>query len=43
MKYNVSLANVEGESRTFQERHYYLPFGTDRLADNPELVENPGC
>ena len=41
-KYEISLVNAEGDARTFQERHYYLPLGTEKLADNPNLVENPG-
>lgn len=41
-KYQISIVNGEGGARTFQERHYYLPLGVDRLADNPNLVENPG-
>jgi len=31
-----------GQIRTFAEKNYYLPIGKDRLADNPNLVENPG-
>ncbi len=41
-KYQVRLVNAEGRPRVFQERHYYLPLGADRLAQNPALVENPG-
>lgn len=41
-KYQISLKNAEGVARTFQERHYYYPLGVNRLADNPNLVENPG-
>lgn len=41
-EYNISLRNAEGSARIFQERHYYLPLGVSRLADNPNLVENPG-
>jgi hypothetical protein len=29
-------------ARVFQDRHYYLPITTNRVADNPNLVENPG-
>jgi hypothetical protein len=29
-------------ARVFQERHYYLPITVNRIADNPNLVENPG-
>ncbi len=42
-KYTMKLKSGEyGDIRTFQEKHYYLPLGTDRLADNPNLIENPG-
>jgi hypothetical protein len=42
-KYTMKLKSGEyGDVRTFQEKHYYLPLGIDRLADNPNLVENPG-
>jgi len=41
-KYDISLKNGDPRARTFQQRHYYLPLGVDRVADNPELVENPG-
>lgn len=41
-KYKISLINGEGAARVFQERNYYLPIGIARLADNPNLVENPG-
>lgn len=40
--YQVTLTNAEGGARVFQDRHYYLPLGVDRLAENPNLVENPG-
>lgn len=29
-------------ARVFQDRHYYLPLTVNRLADNPNLIENPG-
>jgi len=29
-------------ARVFQDRHYYLPITVNRIADNPNLVENPG-
>jgi len=41
-KYQVTLVNGEGNARTFQDRHYYLPLGVGRTADNPNLDENPG-
>lgn len=41
-KYQISLKNAEGVERTFQERHYYYPLGINRLADNTNLVDNPG-
>lgn len=41
-KYKISFVNGEGRPRTFQERHYYLPLGANRVAENPNLVENPG-
>lgn len=40
-KYIITLKNAEGTARVFQPRHYYLPLGIDRIADNPSLVENP--
>ncbi|MFS4416934.1 RagB/SusD family nutrient uptake outer membrane protein [Maribacter sp. 2307ULW6-5] len=40
--YNITLKNAEPEMRQFGEERYYLPFGLDRLADNPNLVQNPG-
>jgi hypothetical protein len=41
-KYDFILKNGDPSSRTFQQRHYYLPLGVSRIADNPNLVENPG-
>ncbi len=41
-KYDFHLKNAEAGVRTFQERHYYLPLGVSRIADNPNLIENPG-
>lgn len=41
-RYDFHLVNGERGERTFQERHYYLPLGVNRIADNPNLVENPG-
>ncbi|HKL31290.1 MAG TPA: RagB/SusD family nutrient uptake outer membrane protein [Tangfeifania sp.] len=41
-KYDFHLKNGDRSERVFQDRHYYLPLGVGRLADNPNLVENPG-
>lgn len=41
-KYKISFVNGEDAPRVFQGRNYYLPLGISRLADNPNLVENPG-
>lgn len=42
-KYTLKIKNGEyGNIRTFAERNYYFPLGLDRIADNPNLVENPG-
>lgn len=41
-RYEFHLKAGDPSARTFQERHYYLPLGVGRLADNPNLVENPG-
>lgn len=41
-KYIITLKNAEGAARVFLPRHYYLPLGISRIADNPSLVENPG-
>lgn len=42
-KYTMKLIDGDFKQiRTFAERNYYLPIGKDRLADNPNLVENPG-
>jgi len=41
-KYDFMYKNGDPSSRTFQDRHYYLPLGVTRVADNPELIENPG-
>lgn len=41
-KYNFHLKVGDPRARTFQERHYYLPLGVNRIADNPMLDENPG-
>jgi hypothetical protein len=41
-RYIITLKAAEGAARVFQPRHYYLPLGIGRIADNPSLVENPG-
>lgn len=41
-KYIVTLKNAENQEREFEPQRYYLPFGQGRLADNPNLVQNPG-
>ena len=42
-KYRIELVNASPETvaRTFQERNYYLPLGVNRVAENPNLIENP--
>ena len=41
-RYIITLKNAEGATRVFLPKHYYLPLGINRIADNPSLVENPG-
>lgn len=42
-KYTMKIKDADfGKIRTFAERNYYFPIGLGRLADNPNLVENPG-
>lgn len=42
-KYTLKLKGADfNQIRTFTERNYYFPIGLDRIADNPNLVENPG-
>ncbi len=42
-KYQLKLKDADyGQIRTFQEKNYYLPIGIEWLADNPNLIENPG-
>jgi hypothetical protein len=41
-KYIIALINAEGVARTFLDRNYYLPLGVNRVAENPNFVENPG-
>ncbi|GAB3651596.1 RagB/SusD family nutrient uptake outer membrane protein [Echinicola sediminis] len=41
-EYYITLTNAEAQARVFQERHYYFALGRGKLAENPNLVENPG-
>jgi hypothetical protein len=42
-KYSLRLKDGDfGRIRTFAERNYYLPIRLSRIAENPNLVENPG-
>jgi hypothetical protein len=41
-KYIITLKNAEGEERTFGPERYYLPISLSLIADNPNLVQNPG-
>ena len=41
-KYDFILKNGDTGTRVFQQRHYYFPLGVNRIADNPNLIENPG-
>ncbi|EAZ79711.1 putative outer membrane protein [Algoriphagus machipongonensis] len=41
-KYVITLKNAENQIRVFEPNRYYLPFGINRLADNSNLVQNPG-
>jgi hypothetical protein len=43
-KYIVQIVpNIDGTPIPyFDEKHYYLPIGLSRTANNPKLVENPG-
>ncbi len=41
-KYAITLRNAENLERVFEPRRYYLPFGFNRLAENANLVQNPG-
>jgi hypothetical protein len=36
------LSRTTNLRRVFQERHYYFPFGVNKLAAVPALAENPG-
>lgn len=43
LKYKLKKKLADyGKIRTFSERNYYLPIGAGRIADNPNLLENPG-
>lgn len=42
-KYGIKIKDADfNQKRVFAERNYYFPIGLGRLADNPNLVENPG-
>lgn len=42
-KYTLKLKDGDFKQiRTFAERNYYLPIRLSRIAENPNLVENPG-
>ena len=42
-KYTMKIKDGDFKKiRTFTEKNYYLPIGLNRIADNPNLVENPG-
>ena len=42
-KYGLKIKDADfNQKRVFAERNYYFPIGLGRLADNPNLVENPG-
>jgi starch-binding outer membrane protein, SusD/RagB family len=41
-KYSMTLVNGESVARVFQPRHYYFALGVERIADNTNLIENPG-
>jgi hypothetical protein len=42
-KYTLKIKDADfNRKRVFAERNYYFPIGLDRIADNPNLVENPG-
>ena len=41
--YTMQMADGDlGRIRLFKERNYYYALGLNRIADNPNLVENPG-
>jgi len=41
-KYDFHLVIGDIAPRVFKQKYYYLPLGVSRIADNPNLVENPG-
>jgi hypothetical protein len=41
-KFIITFINGEGIERIFLDHNYYLPLGVERVAENPNLVENPG-
>lgn len=38
----IVLTNIDGTQPVFQEKNYYFPITPGRIAQNPNLVENPG-
>jgi len=40
-KYRIKMIAGEGVARIFQDRNYYLPLGVNRVAENPNFMENP--
>ncbi|MEX0684506.1 MAG: RagB/SusD family nutrient uptake outer membrane protein [Balneolales bacterium] len=41
-QYSISFKNMENQPRIFQPRHYYWPLGVERVAENVNMVPNPG-
>ena len=42
-KYGIKIKDADfNQIRVFAERNYYFPIGLNRIADNPNLVKNPG-
>lgn len=40
-KYIITLKDAENAIRVFEPKRVYLPFSLDRLASNPNLMQNP--
>ncbi len=40
--FSYEVIQAESQSMNFDQRHYYLPIGNDRINNNPRLIENPG-
>ncbi len=40
--FSYEIINAESQPMRFDQRHYYLPIGQDRVNNNPKLIENPG-